>query len=69
MCRRLYQVLGMESRPCEVRSGGREKGGELYQSLGCWGYRASLEHLGRDERQHSGSGGCSILEVTPEWAK
>ena len=27
-----------------------------HQSLGCWGYQASLMHLGRDERQHSGSG-------------
>ena len=27
-----------------------------YQSVGCWGYQASLMHLGRDERQHSGSG-------------
>ena len=56
-------MLGMKSRPCEVRSGGREKGGELYQSLGCWGYHASLVHLGRDERQHSGSGAGASLRA------
>lgn len=34
-----------------------------FQSVGCWGYQASLMHLGRDERQHSGSGAGASLRA------